>query len=234
MRKLILLFLILLSCNTDKTSPSDQDIMIALALIHASQDNSCVAQYGSISPLGNFYNQNLFSGFPETCENVIIGNSTMDIGRQVSGFYDANKTNNYGIGGNTACDMLLQMEYIRCNPKNVIIASADGNGVLRGVSAETSKNTINQIINKARERWDANIILVGIHPVKIREANIRKNRVNELVRPLPDCFVNMVELFGVGENDLPPDNLMVDNIHYAESVYFLLRDKILNQCGVGL
>jgi len=230
----LILLLILASCQKSEPHPTKQDWIIALTALYYNVDDICIREYGSISPLGVHYATNLFSGYPTTCENIIIGNSTMDIGRQVANFYDPNKTNNYGIGGNTACDMLLQMQFIRCNPKNVIIASADGNGVLRGVPPEVSKNTIQKIINKSKERWDAKVILVGIHPIKLVEGNQKKNQVNTLVRNISDCYIDMVALFGVGENDLAPDSLMTDQIHYKEPIYTNLKNKILTQCGVSL
>lgn len=231
---LVFLFILIFGCQGKKNSPTEQDWITALVAIHYNVQDECIREYGSISPLGVHYATNLFSGYPLTCENAIIGNSTMDIGRQVSGFYDPGKTNNYGIGGNTACDMFLQMDFIQCHPRNVIIASSDGNGILRGVSAEVSKKTIQKIINKAKAKWNPKIILVGVHPIKLSDANRRKNDVNRLVKELPDCFIDMVQLFGIGENDLPPDSFMADQIHYKEPIYTRLKNKILSQCGVDL
>jgi len=236
MRKLSFIILILFSlhCTKEEAKLTKEDWTVMLTAIYFNVDDICIREYGTVSPLIQNYATNLFAYYPATCENVIIGNSTMDIGRQVSGFYDPAKTNNYGIGGNTACDMLVQMNYILCTPKNVIIASADGNGVLRGVSAEISAATIQKIINKAKEKWDARTILVGVHPVQVTSANQNKNKVNALVRDKADCFIDMVKLFGVGETDAPPSSLMLDAIHYKEPVYTNLKDQIQSQCGVGL
>jgi hypothetical protein len=229
-----LLILLLPFCQKKEQNPTTQDWATALLAIYYNVSDECIREYGSISPLGPHYATNVFSGYPTTCETAIIGNSTMDIGRQVPGFYDPLKTNNYGIGGNTACDMLLQMDLILCSPKNVVIASADGNGVLRGISSEVSKKTISKIINKAKAKWNPKIILVGIHPIKLPEANKRKNDVNRLVKELPDCFIDMVSLFGVGENDPPLDSQMADQIHYKEPIYTNLKNRIFSQCGVSL
>jgi hypothetical protein len=236
MKKLLLILLLFIFSNCEKKepSPTNEDWTLAAAAYYFNVDDMCVREYGYVSPLAPNYAVNVFSGYPATCDNAIIGNSTMDIGRSVNGFYDPAKTNNYGIGGNTACDMLLQMQFIKCNPKNVIIASADGNGILRGVPPEVSKRTIEKIIAKSKERWNAKVTLVLTHPIKLPEANQRKNIVNDLVRNSADCTMDMVKLFGVGINDPPPNNLMKDQIHYDTPVYTLLKNALLSQCGVSL
>lgn len=230
----LLLINISIGCKKSEPSPTKEDWTLALTAIYLNVDDICIREYGYVSPLAPNYAANVFSGYPETCENAIIGDSTMDIGRLVTGFYNPAKTNNYGIGGNTACDMLLQMQFIRCNPKNVIIASADGNGVLRGVSADVSRRTIEKVIAKAKERWNAKVSLVLIHPIQLPEANQRKNLVNDLLRSSADCTINMVNLFGVGINDPPPANYMKDQIHYDTPVYNLLKNALFSQCGVSL
>ena len=119
LRLVIVILLTFSNCQKPEPHPTKQDWIIALTALYYNVDDICIREYGSISPLGVHYAANLFSGYPTTCENVIIGNSTMDIGRQVANFYDPSKTNNYGIGGNTACDMLLQMQFIKKKKKNV-------------------------------------------------------------------------------------------------------------------
>lgn len=235
-KKIIILGLLVATpfCSPKESHPTKKDWQIALTAIFFNVDDICVREYGSVSPLAPTYATSIFSGYPTTCETVIIGDSTMDIGRQATGFYDPSKTNNYGIGGNTACDMLTQMNYILCTPKNVMIASADGNGILRGVSAEVSAQTIQKIIIRSKQKWDAKTILVGVHPIKLPDANKRKNDVNRLVKPLADCYIDMVSLFGVGENDTPPDSVMVDQIHYKEPIYTNLKNTIFSNCGVSL
>lgn len=230
----VLLALSLSFCAPKEKSPTDEDILISLLTIYYNVPDECVYEYGTISPLGAFYKANLFDSYPKTCKNAIIGNSIQDIGRQINGYYDPKITNNYGIGGNTACDMLIQMELIECKPENVVIATADGNGVLRGVPSQTSVKTVNKIIKRAKQKWNANVILVGIHPVQNESANIRKNAVNEGVKNIPDCFIDMVSLFNVGINDPPPTNYMADPIHFKEPVYTMLHNQIKNQCGVNL
>lgn len=232
--RIILIFILALGCSDPKPSPTNKDWVVALTAIYFNVDDMCVREYGVVSPLAPTYAANLFFAYPDQCENIIIGNSTMDIGRQVPSFYNPARTNNYAIGGNTACDMFLQMSYIKCSPKNVIVASADGNGVLRGISPEVSAKTIKKILDTAKTRWNAKTILVGIHPIQVVAANKRKNAVNALVKPLPDCYIDMVELFGVDENSPPPASFMTDSIHYKEPVYTNLKNKILAQCGVQL
>lgn len=236
MNRILVLGLVMLAlfCSPTKKHPTQQDYVTALLASYYNVDDICIREYGSISPLIQHYAQNLFAYYPTECENIIIGNSTMDIGRQVSGFYDPSKTNNYGIGGNTACDMLLQMDVIQCKPKNVLIASADGNGILRGVSSDISIKTVGKIITKAKVKWNANVILAGVHPIQVTEANKKKNAVNEGVKNLPDCFIDMVSLFGVGIDDAPPKEFMADSIHYKEPIYTRLHNQIKNQCGVEL
>jgi len=234
MKRIFLIILLIIGCTKQESKPTKQDWTVALLASYYNVDDICIREYGSISPLIQHYATNLFAYYPTTCETAIIGNSTMDIGRQVSGFYDPTKTNNYGIGGNTACDMLLQMDVIQCKPKNVFIASADGNGILRGVSSDVSIKTVGKIIFKAKAKWNAKVILAGVHPVQVIEANKKKNAVNEGVKNIPDCFIDMVSLFGVGINDAPPKEFMADSIHYKEPIYTRLHNQILNQCGVSL
>jgi len=221
-------------CTPNDKSPTKQDWLIALTAVSYNFTDDCVKDYQNLSSIFPTYQTSVLSSLPTHCETAIIGDSTMDIGRQVSGFYDPSKTNNYGIGGNTACDMLYQMDFINCNPANVLIATADGNGILRNVAPSTSIKTIGKIISKAKEKWSPKIILIGVHPIQVTSANKIKNEVNEGVKSLADCYIDPLPIFGVGANDLPPSNFMADSIHYKEPIYTRYHNQILNQCGVSL
>ena len=237
MKKLILVLIILglTFCQQQKEKhPTKKDYFIALIILNTKNpNNSCVSNYGQLNPLLSSYQTNEFINYSSTCDTVIIGDSTMDLSRQTS-FYDKLKTSNYAISGNTACDYINQMEYLKCNPKNVIIASADGNGILRGVSTQTSIDTINQVVNRAKEKWNPNIIVViGVHPILLVSANKSKNEVNKGVSQIKGiCYINPLPIFGVGENDPPDTSYMIDQIHYKEPIYSKYKIQIENQCGL--
>ena len=75
----LLLINISIGCKKSESSPTKEDWTLALTAIYFNVDDICVRQYGTVSPLAPYYAVNLFSGYPKTCENAIIGNSTMDI-----------------------------------------------------------------------------------------------------------------------------------------------------------
>lgn len=235
---LLILFLSLfISCNEPKEKhPTKKDYTLAILAIVNNFSDSCLSDYGTLNPLFTIYYNDIFSSYPISCETVIIGDSTMDLSRQTT-FYDSVKTYNYSVSGNTACDYLQQMEYVKCqNPKNILIATADGNGVLRGVSSSASISTIEKVINRSRVKWNPEkIIVIGIHPVLVTSANTNKNSVNNGVSQIPNiCYINPLPIWGATETDNPRVDWMIDSIHYQSNVYDLYKTQILNQCGVGL
>lgn len=240
--KNILLILILVSSlvsciNEPKEKhPTKKDYLILWSVLNSPKPvDNCISDYSQLNPLFNTYLQNDFINYSTSCQNIIIGDSTMDLSRQTT-FYDKSKTNNYSVSGNTACDYLYQMEYINCTPQNVLIATADGNGILRNVSSQASINTLKKVIDRSKVKWNPNkIIVIGVHPVLVTVANRNKNYVNNEIAKLTDiCYINPLPIWGVGENDLPRTDYMLDSIHYKQPIYDLYKAQILSQCGVSL
>lgn len=242
MKKIFLILLIicnfLLCENKKEKHPTKHDYLIAW-IIYTNQKpiDNCINDYKQLNPLWNTYYTNTFINYSTSCENIIIGDSTMDLSRKTT-FYDSNKTHNYSVSGNTACDYLQNVEYIKCdNPKNILIATSDGNGVLRDIPSQVSINTIKKLVTKVKTKWTSvqKVIVIGIHPIQVNSANKNKNSVNLGVSQIEGiCYINPLPIWGVGENDLPRDDWMLDSIHYKEPVYSLYKTQILNQCGVGL
>lgn len=240
MKKIILIILLILfsiSCIQEKEKhPTKKDYFILWYVLNSPKPvDNCINDYSQLNPLFNTYLQNDFVNYSTSCQNIIIGDSTMDLSRQTT-FYDKTKTNNYAVSGNTACDFLYQMEYINCIPKNVLIATADGNGVLRSVSSQASINTLKKVIDRSKVKWNpSKIIVIGIHPVLVTAANKNKNPVNSEIAKLTDiCYINPLPIWGATENDPPRTDWMLDSIHYKQPVYDLYKTQILNQCGVSL
>ncbi len=228
--------LFVIGCQNTKTNhPTNNELLLlAVAYNYQQSQNSgdCKTQYKNLNSLYQTYFNTEFTNYPTTCENVIIGDSTMDLARSTTTLYDKSKTYNYAISGNTACDYLYQMEAIKCNPKNVLIATGDGNGVLRKVSSATSIDTMKKVTARIKEKWNANIVIIGIHPILLTNENIAKNAVNIGVSQLGYCYINPLPIFGVGENDPPDSSLMLDQIHYNTTIYPKYKAQITSQCGI--
>lgn len=228
--------LFFIGCQNSKTHHPTKNELLLLAVAYnyqQSQNSSdCKTQYKNLNSLYQAYFNTEFVNYPTSCENIIIGDSTMDLARTVTTFYDKTKTYNYAVSGNTACDYLYQMEAIKCNPKNVLIATGDGNGLLKKVASGTSIDTMKKVTARIKEKWNANIAIIGIHPVLLTNENIAKNAVNAGVSQLGYCYINPLPIFGVGENDPPDSSVMLDQIHYNVSVYPKYKAQITSQCSI--
>ena len=222
--------LFILDCKNTKPQHPTKNELLLLAVAYNHQQsqkaNDCKTQYKSMNSLYPKYATTEFANYSTTCETIIIGDSTMDLARSVPTFYDTTKTLNYAVSGNTACDYLYQMEAIKCYPKNVLIATGDGNGVLKKVSSATSIDTMKKVILRIKEKWNANSIVIGIHPILLPNENIAKNPVNAGVSQLISCFINPLPIFGVTETDPPDTSLMLDQIHYNATIYPKYRTQI--------
>jgi hypothetical protein len=124
------------------------------------------------------------------------------------------------------------MEAIKCYPRNVLVATGDGNGLLRKIPSQVSIDTIKKVTTRIMEKWNSKIVIIGIHPILLTNENIAKNPVNAGVSKLVSCYINPLPIFGVGENDPPDSTLMIDQIHYNSTIYPKYKTQILNQCGI--
>lgn len=226
MKIILLLLLLVMGCDNSGTRYSHKNEALKLLIL------DCLQEYKTLNPLYPFYTDSIFKNYSASCDNVIIGDSTMDYSRVMS-FYDPVRTYNYAIAGNTACDYLYQLEAIKCYPKNVLIATPDGNGVIKNISCQTSVDTIRKVITIVKDKWNPNIVIIGINPVLLTNVNTNKNPVNQEVSKLGACYINPLPIFGVTENQLPDSSLMIDQIHYQEIIYTKFKAKIYNQCGIN-
>ena len=229
---LLILFVVFNCENKKEFHPTTSELLLLAVVSQQNKDpNDCKTHYKSLNSLYQDYYNVEFKNYPTTCQNIIIGDSTMDLAR-TSSFYNTSLTYNYAVSGNTACDYLYQMEAIRCNPQNVIIATGDGNGVLKQLPSQTSIDTMKKVTLRVKEKWNANIVIIGIHPVLLSNENLAKNPVNAGVSQLTSCYIDPLPIFGVGENDPPNSAVMLDSIHYNSTIYPLYKTQIENQCGV--
>ncbi len=158
----------------------------------------------------------------------------------MQGFYNSDRVQNYAIQGNTACDFLQQLDYISGEPTAFVIGTMDGNGIIRGVSPEVSEKTLIKIALKIKSKFPlTKIVFVGTHQIKLIQANKIKTEVNRRMKLYSEanniCYVETYDIFGVGSNDVPPNEYMNDQIHPANNPFYPeLNKKIKNQCGVDL
>ncbi|MDX1959748.1 MAG: hypothetical protein SFU98_14325 [Leptospiraceae bacterium] len=232
----IVLCITLLGCENQSKEkfPIKKELLaIAYLSVKEKEKEDCKNEYKSLNTsLYSNYLSTQFSKYSNSCENVIIGDSTMDLAKLNLEFYDRSKTLNYAVAGNTACDYLYQFEGIGCSPKNVLIATPDGNGVLRKVVSSTSITMIKKLTDRIKQKWNSKIVIIGIHPVLLSNENLLKNPVNKGVKDLGYCYIDPNPIFGVSESEMPSQSLMVDQIHYSETIYPKYRQKIIEQCGI--
>lgn len=176
-------------------------------------------------------------------QTIILGDSTMDISSRYSGWLDPAKTMSYAASGNTSCDMSAEMRAIQgtVSPTSVLIAMNGGNDIAgqRATIAQSIQSN-KDLIDKVHARWPwARIVVVGIHPTEVTYANQNKATVNSAVQAylatIPNtCYYNPLPLFGVAEGQAAPTGLMLDAIHYNQSVSFALKSALFTNCGLAL
>ena len=163
-------------------------------------------------------------------DNIIIGDSTMDISTRYTGFLSANSYS-YAVAGNTACDMIEQLETVNVkNVKHIIISTSDGNGLLRGISISIISNTVKQLVESLKAKYpEAKITIILIHPVQVSQAENKRSGLNDLIKSDSgaNCFIDPSGLFVNGAKDY------LDSIHYTETISFKVK-SLLETCGVFL
>ncbi len=156
-------------------------------------------------------------------ENIIIGDSTMQGNTtQLPGvFYDPKRTQPVAVAGNRLCDILGQLDIIRSNhPKAIIAGTMGGNDL--GMGADVSyiiEHGIALYAELRRRFPDAYLVFVAVHPTKNVYANANKGQTNSALRDFitkdpHTCWYDPMEIFGVGEGESAPDELMLDAVHY--------------------
>ncbi len=170
---------------------------------------------------------------------IIIGDSTMDYSDNYSGFLTPG-VQSVAIGGNTLCDMLTQIPAINTqSPQHVVVSSAGGNDILRGISRTNMYSSASLLMDALRNRFpDAQITVVDVHPTLLSSVNSEKEVTNPNIKSdvlgrSNTCWIETAPIFGVTGSDPAPANLMLDNIHYNSTVSFQIKDALINDCGVA-
>jgi len=241
MKKIFILILItvsiFLNCQQKKPKESKLDYLVATFFIYGFTDE-CVNSYGYLNSLYNTYTA-VFPSY-NGAKVLWIADSTIHFAKLETDF-TTELSDNRAIYGNTACDFLNQIRAASPGYETLIVASADGNGVLRGISAETSLKTLKKVFSYGKDVIKVkNIIVVSIHPIPDQDINTRKNAINYAVKKEAEeqgyCYIDMPALFGKSDTQFPDSSQMRpgDKIHYDSSIYPLLKSKIKTQCGVDV
>ncbi|MCR9142739.1 MAG: SGNH/GDSL hydrolase family protein [bacterium] len=171
---------------------------------------------------------------------VVLGDSTMDISTRYAGYLSADSRNR-AISGNSICDVHQQLPAVQFfGLSEIFISTADGNGVLQGVSTATSIRAGEALIDRLRERWPlARITVVGIHPTLIAQANANKGAVNAGIKAYVDadgnaCYLDPLPIFGVAEGAAASPAQMLDDVHYSFAMSWAIRQAAFDQCAVQL
>lgn len=169
---------------------------------------------------------------------VIIGDSTMDYSDNYDGFLTA-RVQSVAIGGNTFCDMLVQLPAINTvSPQHIVISSAGGNDILRGISRSNMYSAASLLLDELRNRFpDAQITVVDVHPTLLSSLNSEKEITNPAIKSDVEgrsntCWIETAPIFGVTGSDPAPSGLMLDSIHYNSTVSFQIKDALISDCAV--
>jgi hypothetical protein len=241
-----LIFVILFfSCgviNLPKKENMQRRLFLAASVIAVNFGDECLSSYSYLSPLYNPY-LNVIPSY-NGGKSVIIGDSTMELSKAENVWEST--TDNRAISGNTACDFLFQIRGVGNGYETLIIASMDGNGIIRGVSSANSIATLTKVASYGIEILKVkNVILIGNHPVKNPDINFKKNIINDAMNSMATskgyCFIDTVSLWGSSPTSTATDSMMkveidgsIDNIHYNQKYYPVLKKKILSQCGLTI
>lgn len=255
MKKAIILFLLTLALcapKEDKKKELAKDLLMlnllqnAYILQTAYENSECVSYSGPLNPLyltSSYYFN--FKADQKQYQNIIIGDSTMDISIRYSGFIDPNITQAVPISGNKLCDMITQLPAINTtNPTNIIVSTTGGNDVLEGIQNGSVVYTGELLIKRLKEKYpNSKLIMVAIHPTQSTYANANKGYVNSNINAKLNsyypvnkrCFVDPLVLFGVAEGAASNTSDMItnDGIHYNQAMSFQIKNKIQTDCGVA-
>lgn len=230
--------LIFLACQPKEKDPVPDLIFLSLLM----QQNPTIydsAECQLFYPLNPIYVSagyaQRFMNDGKQYENVVLGNSTMDISRSFPGFHDPNRTQINAVGGDTLCDFRSRFPYsIRTqSPENIVVSTAGGNDILRNIPLPRIVSTFEDFHSNLRSRFPSSkLSYIEVHPTFVDSANkVRKNLSSQL-REISSgsCWVNPDPCF----SDPLKDSEMLDAIHYNQSSAFCIRNLLKNQCEVEL
>lgn len=251
----ILITMILISCNLDLTGEKEREEKKRKETIKAVLLYSFIQENGSgttshrcrkdsglpniLYPTADYYVK--FKADLKQYKYIIRGNSTMDISCAYPGFYDTSTTQCVAVSGNKLCDILEQTPAINTIiPDAMILSAIGGNDLLAHFPNSYIKRTVKDLIDDTRSKWpNTKIVLVGTHPTLMDYANANKGEINNYAKnylaTMPNtCHIDPLPIFGKLEGEAADQTQMIDGIHYNEAMSFLIKDEILNKCGVAL
>lgn len=179
-------------------------------------------------------------------QNIIIGDSTVDISRTYSGWLNPTTTYSYAVSGNRLCGMNTEMRAIKITtePHFVLISTNGGNDALSGgfTNAQIQQNLV-YLVDKIRARWvNTMIVLMLIHPTQLAGANAAKGAINTaaanyvnslnntcVYNPGPDPLA-----FNKVEGQAADPSQMLDSIHYNQAMSFTIKSRLSAVCGLNL
>jgi hypothetical protein len=145
MKRILILLIfvqIFINCShSNKAKERERDILLGLFL---TQNTSIYEQadcqlYYSLNPAyhAGGYAQRFISDHNQY-ENIIVGDSTIDISHKFSGYFDSNKTQINATSGDTLCDYRSRIgkSINTSKPKSIITSTLGGNDLLGGISNE--------------------------------------------------------------------------------------------------
>lgn len=167
--------------------------------------------------------------------NVALTDSTWDISRSFSGFFDQEKTQINSVSGDTLCDFnsRFRRSINTSSPQNLIVSTIGGNDFLRGFDDSIIIDTFLDFNSRLASHFpNSKKVFVQVHRTKLSHVNERVERVTPKLKERSpsvcwvdpnDCFSNPV---------LDSEFLPNDSIHYAKDPAFCIKAKIKAECGV--
>ena len=246
MKKTILLtILFLFACQETGKIANQDGITSVISLTETTSlrsfNDPCVSEYSQLNWRTKSYDLAVYPTQNWNSQTLVIGDSMMDMAKG-RGLFTDSETLNMTIYGSNACDFLIQVAKVQPRKfDNFVVGIMDYNGRKQGVSFETSIRTLKRVIETGKEKYTPNkIIMIGIHPHMFPDSNIWKNEMNREMKKYANdngyCFIDTVEMMGLGETDMPDPSIFLDNdgVHYNDTIYSMLRNKIITQCGVSI
>ncbi len=133
---------------------------------------------------------------------------------------------NGGLSGETSAGGLRRIDWVLQRPVDIMVLELGGNDGLRGIDLRSTRENLQQIINKARAKNpDMEIILVGMQ--------VPPNLGIEYTRQFSDLYPELAK-----ENDLPlvplsidevskdPEMMQADGIHPTEKGHRLVAELV--------
>jgi hypothetical protein len=239
MKRILFLFLLLfISCgNQDNSKQREQDLIFALLLaqnasVYEQADCQLYYQLNPVYVSGGYAER--FISDRKQYENIIVGNSTIDISQKFSNYYNTQATQINAVSGDTLCDYRSRVgkSINSTNPSAIITSTVGGNDLLKSFSNERIVETFRDYHSYLRNRFHSTkLIYIEVHPTFVDKANSNRKVISAQMRALsPDsCWVNPDPCFS---NPLL-ESEMLDSIHYNQASALCIKSLVSSQCGVN-